>query len=94
MKHLTMKLAMASALAITAGMAGAETKDITIGMQLEPPHLDPTGAAAGAIDSVVYANIYEGLTRFAAAAPSCPRWLKAGRYPTMVLSTPLAFIRA
>jgi len=72
MKHLTLKLVAASALAITAGMAQAETKDITVGMQLEPPHLDPTGAAAGAIDSVVYANIFEGLTRFAADGSVLP----------------------
>ena len=38
--------------------------DIVIGMQLEPPNLDPTGAAAAAIDEVVYANVFEGLTRF------------------------------
>ena len=44
---------------------GAMAKsDITIAMQLEPPHLDPTSAAAQAIDSVVYTNIFEGLTRF------------------------------
>ncbi|MGC6485110.1 MAG: ABC transporter substrate-binding protein [Candidatus Puniceispirillales bacterium] len=44
----------------------AETRsDIIIGMQLEPPHLDPTSAAAGAIDQVLYANVFEGLTRFA-----------------------------
>lgn len=72
MKHLKLKLALASALAITAGMAYAETTDITVGLQLEPPHLDPTGAAAGAIDQVVYANIYEGLTRFAADGAVLP----------------------
>ena len=33
-------------------------------MVLEPPNLDPTGGAAAAIDEVVYANIFEGLTRF------------------------------
>ena len=45
--------------------AAAEARrDITIGLQLEPPHLDPTSAAAGAIDQVLYANVYEGLTRF------------------------------
>jgi peptide/nickel transport system substrate-binding protein len=38
---------------------------VIIGMQLEPPHLDPTSAAAGAIDQVVYSNVFEGLTRFA-----------------------------
>ncbi|GGB34104.1 ABC transporter substrate-binding protein [Roseibium aquae] len=38
---------------------------LTIAVQLEPPHLDPTSAAAGAIDDVTYANIFESLTRFA-----------------------------
>ena len=33
-------------------------------MQLEPPNLDPTAGAAAAIDEVVYANVFEGLTRF------------------------------
>src|SRR3546814_17425972 len=32
-------------------------------MVLGPPHLDPTAGAAAAIDEVVYANIFEGLTR-------------------------------
>ncbi|WP_299733593.1 ABC transporter substrate-binding protein [uncultured Tateyamaria sp.] len=49
--------------ALFAGMAAAKT-DITVAMQLEPPHLDPTSAAAGAIDSVLYSNVFEGLTRF------------------------------
>lgn len=55
------------ALMLMAGMAGnamAAKSDIMIGMQLEPPNLDPTGGAAAAIDEVVYANIFEGLTRF------------------------------
>jgi len=49
--------------AILAGSI-APARDVTIGMQLEPPHLDPTSAAAGAIDQVLYSNIFEGLTRF------------------------------
>jgi len=52
------------ALAVTAGTAQAAQTDITIGMQLEPPNLDPTAGAAAAIDEVVYANVFEGLTRF------------------------------
>ncbi|MEM9625411.1 MAG: ABC transporter substrate-binding protein [Pseudomonadota bacterium] len=36
---------------------------IRIGLVLEPPHLDPTAGAAAAIDEVVYANVFEGLTR-------------------------------
>ncbi|MGR3662283.1 MAG: ABC transporter substrate-binding protein [Paracoccaceae bacterium] len=59
------KLAIASAALFAGlGMAQAANTDITVAMQLEPPHLDPTSAAAGAIDSVVYSNIFEGLTRF------------------------------
>ncbi|QGY00258.1 ABC transporter substrate-binding protein [Roseovarius faecimaris] len=38
--------------------------EIVVGQQLEPPHLDPTSAAAGAIDQVLYSNVFEGLTRF------------------------------
>ncbi|MEO9825749.1 MAG: ABC transporter substrate-binding protein [Paracoccaceae bacterium] len=63
---MTMKqtIVMATAFAaLTAGMALAKT-DLTIGLQLEPPHLDPTSAAAGAIDQVLYSNVFEGLTRF------------------------------
>ena len=36
---------------------------INIGLQLEPPNLDPTAGAAAAIDEVVYGNIFEGLVR-------------------------------
>ncbi len=57
----------ASALALGASLLASQAlakSDITIAMQLEPPHLDPTSAAAQAIDSVVYTNIFEGLTRF------------------------------
>ena len=50
----------------------ALARDVTIGMQLEPPMLDPTGGAAAAIDEVVYANIFEGLTRFAADGAVMP----------------------
>ncbi|WP_172292744.1 ABC transporter substrate-binding protein [Pseudoruegeria sp. HB172150] len=53
-----------AALALCAGAAFAQQTDITIGMQLEPPNLDPTGGAAAAIDEVVYANVFEGLTRY------------------------------
>ena len=54
----------AAALALAAGAAQAAPDAITIGMVLEPPNLDPTGGAAAAIDEVVYANVFEGLTRF------------------------------
>jgi hypothetical protein len=68
----------AAVLALTAGTAFAQQTDITIGMQLEPPNLDPTGGAAAAIDEVVYANVFEGLTRYRSDGSIAPalaeRW--------------------
>ncbi|WP_278923896.1 ABC transporter substrate-binding protein [Pseudophaeobacter profundi] len=55
--------AASSTLALIAGAASAKDS-VIIGLQLEPPHLDPTSAAAGAIDQVLYSNVFEGLTRF------------------------------
>ncbi len=48
---------------VAPGAALAARTDVTIGMVLEPPNLDPTTGAAAAIDEVVYANVFEGLTR-------------------------------
>ena len=61
------KIFTAATLAVfaSAGVSLSAQSDITVAMQLEPPHLDPTSAAAGAIDSVLYSNVFEGLTRFA-----------------------------
>lgn len=64
MSHFRALLLGASAASLIAGAAFAQQTDITVAMQLEPPHLDPTSAAAGAIDSVLYSNVFEGLTRF------------------------------
>ena len=65
MTRFTLRLGLAGAVALMTGIGAAQARDtITIAMQLEPPHLDPTSAAAQAIDSVVYTNIFEGLTRF------------------------------
>ena len=62
-----MKLLRIGIFAALIGVSGAiaQARDsIVVGLQLEPPHLDPTSAAAGAIDQVLYANVFEGLTRF------------------------------
>lgn len=58
--------AFASLLALGAAFspAFAANTAINVGMVLEPPGLDPTAGAAAAIDEVVYANIFQGLTRF------------------------------
>ncbi|MEC8036794.1 MAG: ABC transporter substrate-binding protein [Pseudomonadota bacterium] len=50
--------------ATTVAAQAQQRTEAIIGLQLEPPHLDPTSAAAGAIDQVLYANVFEGLTRF------------------------------
>lgn len=63
MRHLT-TLLLAGSTALFATAALAEHTHINVAMQLEPPNLDPTAGAAQAIDSVVYSNIFEGLTRF------------------------------
>lgn len=58
-------VALAAGLAVAAGMAAAQPRtDIVVGLVLEPPILDPTAGAAAAIDEIVYANVFEGLTRF------------------------------
>ncbi len=59
------RLALFAAVALIATPALAAKDSITVGMVLEPPNLDPTAGAAAAIDEVVYANVFEGLTRFA-----------------------------
>ena len=61
--NLFRAMAAAALLAAAPGAAFAAKTDITVGMVLEPPHLDPTAGAPAAIDEVVYANVFEGLTR-------------------------------
>ncbi|MEO0635653.1 MAG: ABC transporter substrate-binding protein [Pseudomonadota bacterium] len=56
-------VALAATCATAALAAGHAETGVSIGLQLEPPHLDPTAGAAGAIDDVTYANVFEGLTR-------------------------------
>jgi len=58
----------AAGFALVWALAAASTQvsaqdHVTIGLLLEPPHLDPTATAAEATDQVTYANIFEGLTR-------------------------------
>ncbi len=72
--HLKMT---AAAFVLTASTALAAQDTITIGMVLEPPNLDPTSGAAAAIDEVVYANIYQGLTRFGADGSINPALAKS-----------------
>ena len=68
MTRLFDRLLVSTVLALgMGGLATASTAtandSLSLGMVLEPPHLDPTAGAAAAIDEVVYANVFEGLTR-------------------------------
>ena len=62
--YILKTLALAAALGTALiGNAFAAKTSLTMGMVLEPPHLDPTAGAPAAIDEIVYANVFEGLTR-------------------------------
>ena len=64
-------LALSAAGIASPAMAAPRT-DLNVGVRLEPPHLDPTAGAAAAIGEIVYANLYEGLTRMAANGAIVP----------------------
>ena len=54
---------LAAAALAACGPQGPRPNTARIGIALEPPNLDPTANAAAATDEVVYANVFEGLTR-------------------------------
>ncbi len=62
-KRMSLGLVFLIVLLIFASCEKQEKASLTLAMVLEPTHLDPTAGAAAAIDEVVYANIFEGLTR-------------------------------
>lgn len=63
MKRSVLCIVLTIAVSVFVSSAFAAKDSLKLGMVLEPPHLDPTAGAAAAIDEVVYANIFEGLTR-------------------------------
>jgi peptide/nickel transport system substrate-binding protein len=66
-------VAAAAVLALASSTAAmAARTDLVLGMPLEPPHLDPTAGAAAAIDEVLYANVFEGLTRIGSRGEVLP----------------------
>ncbi len=64
---MIVRILTATAILAAASCGGGRPADspeeLVVGMALEPPNLDPTAAAAAATDEVVYANVFEGLTR-------------------------------
>ena len=76
-KLLTKSIAVFVMVILSIAKTTAAEKSITIGMQLEPPNLNPTGGAAAAIDEIVYANLFEGLTRFESDGSVVPSLAKS-----------------
>ncbi|MBL8576090.1 MAG: ABC transporter substrate-binding protein [Mesorhizobium sp.] len=62
----------AALMALASSTASAARADLVLGIPLEPPHLDPTAGAAAAIDEVLYANVFEGLTRIGSRGEVLP----------------------
>lgn len=58
---------------LLSGTGAATAATLRVGMQLEPPQLDPTSAAAAPINELCYGNLYEGLLRLAADGTPEPR---------------------
>jgi peptide/nickel transport system substrate-binding protein len=61
-----MKRGLLAALLLLWALGSYAAERITIGMQLEPPILDPTASPAAAISEILYGNVFEGLVQFAA----------------------------
>jgi len=66
------RIAAASALVLVLASPALARDTVTLGVALEPPHLDPTAGAAAAIDEIVYANVFEGLTRIGSKGEVLP----------------------
>ena len=73
MNRWTSVLAAAAIALASSTAAMAARTDLVLGMPLEPPHLDPTAGAAAAIDEVLYANLFEGLTRIGPSGEVLPQ---------------------
>ena len=66
-------IALAGVVLAGCGDVGSSrTNEVRVGISLEPPHLDPTSGAAAATDEIVYANVFEGLTRIGAHGEVLP----------------------
>ena len=69
---MTLVQAMLLILVMLPGFARA-AGSVTVGMQLEPPILDPTASPAAAISEALYGNVFEGLVRFAVDGSVLPQ---------------------
>ena len=75
-KYIKLYLTICSTIIFSLSAYAGKTH-LNMGMVLEPPHLDPTAGAAAAIDEIVYANVFEGLTRINQNAEVLPALAKS-----------------
>ena len=68
-----MKRGLLTALLLLWALGSQAADRVMIGMQLEPPILDPTANPAAAILEILYGNVYEGLVQFAADGSVVPK---------------------
>jgi len=62
MKPLSVIVVASAMIAGVMASPLAQTKDtVTIGVAVEPPHLDPSSHVAGSIREIVYSNVFQGL---------------------------------
>jgi peptide/nickel transport system substrate-binding protein len=72
-RGLLTALLLFAALPLSMTPAARAADRVTIGMQLEPPILDPSASPAAAISEILYGNVFEGLVQFAADGSAAPR---------------------
>jgi len=68
-----MRRGLLTALLLLAALGARAGDRVSIGMQLEPPILDPTASPAAAISEILYGNVFEGLVQFAADGSVLPK---------------------
>src|SRR5713101_3359588 len=68
-----MKRGLLTALLLLWALGSHAADRVTVGMQLEPPILDPTASPAAAISEALYGNVFEGLVQFAADGSVLPQ---------------------
>jgi peptide/nickel transport system substrate-binding protein len=68
-----MRRGLLTALLLLAALGARGGDRVTVGMQLEPPILDPTANPAAAISEILYGNVFEGLVQFAADGSVLPK---------------------
>jgi peptide/nickel transport system substrate-binding protein len=72
-RGLLTALLLFAALPLSMTPSAKAADRVTIGMQLEPPILDPTASPAAAISEILYGNVFEGLVQFAADGSVVPK---------------------